>query len=72
MLPETVKFIAPSFPPLHLTFTTIEVITKGVGSFIVTAAVFVQPYASVTVTLYEPATSPEGSSTSAALSQLKE
>ena len=49
----------PSLPPLQLTFEfTTELATNAVGSVIVVLDVVVQLFASVTVTVYVPATSP--------------
>ena len=50
----------PSFPPLQLTLVGVPIETDtAVGSVIVTSSVSVHPFASVIVTVYVPAVSPE-------------
>ncbi|MBA7694565.1 hypothetical protein ES703_103176 [subsurface metagenome] len=52
-----IKFAAPSAPPLQLTFVPIIFNVSGaIGSVIVTHALVVHKFVSVTVTQYIPAT----------------
>ena len=55
----TVRLTAPVFPPKQLTFVTEKVAPRVVaGWVIVTFEEVVQPRASVTITVYEPAIRP--------------
>ncbi len=53
-----VTVAVPFVPPLQLTFVAVAVAEIAVGCVTVTEAVAVQPLASVSVTLYVPATRP--------------
>ena len=57
--PEPLAVADPSFPPLQLMFVfTTELATTAVGSVMAVVAIDVQLFASVTVTVYVPATNP--------------
>ena len=57
--PDALTEADPSEPPLQDTFeTTEQVATNTAGSVMVTEQVAVQPFASVTVILFVPATAP--------------
>ena len=61
--PVTVKFIEPVLFPKHNTFTCVVVKAKpACGCVIITDVVSTHPFASVTVTPYQPAAIPVGSS----------
>jgi len=53
--PVTVRSIAPVEAPLHSTFVTTVLKARAGGSVTVALVVLVQPFASVTVTVYVPA-----------------
>lgn len=56
--PEAATFADPELPPLHNTgFTETDAVNTG-GCMMVTEAVAVQLFASVTVTVYDPAMRP--------------
>jgi Ni,Fe-hydrogenase III component G len=68
--PLTVKSIAPVDPPLQATLVTDVERFNAVGCVIVALVVAVQRFASVTVTVYVPATTPDKSCELAPLLQL--
>jgi hypothetical protein len=57
--PVAVTVAEPLLPPLQLTFVCAEIVAVGEPAFVmVTVRVMLQPFASVTVTVYEPAPRP--------------
>ena len=70
MPPVTVKSIAPLDEPLQLLGVALALRVKISGSVTVADIVAVQPFESVTVTVYVPAVKPLGSSPVKPLFQL--